>query len=62
MRPSTRRTLEHVAALMRQNRLTEALRVAEPLILFADVEETGHILRWITDHAEDLPSSERRGP
>ncbi|MGW4514937.1 hypothetical protein ACWEO4_23680 [Streptomyces sp. NPDC004393] len=54
MRPSTLRTLKRAAELTRQNRLTEAVLIAEPVILAADSYEGDEILRWLADHATDF--------
>ncbi|MFI2201541.1 hypothetical protein ACH47Z_12360 [Streptomyces sp. NPDC020192] len=45
MRPSTLRALKRAAELTRQNRLTEAVLIAEPVILAADSYEGDEILR-----------------
>ncbi|GGJ50260.1 hypothetical protein GCM10010121_071690 [Streptomyces brasiliensis] len=49
MRPSTLRTLKRAAELTRQNRLTEAVLIAEPVILAADSYEGDEILRCLAD-------------
>ncbi|MFF0033538.1 hypothetical protein ACFYS7_36315 [Streptomyces avermitilis] len=54
MRPSTLRALKRAAELTRQNRLTEAVLLAEPVILAADSYEGDEILRWLADHATDF--------
>ncbi|MFG2023627.1 hypothetical protein [Streptomyces sp. NPDC048825] len=54
MRPSTLRTLKRAAELTRQNRLTEAVLIAEPVILAADTYEGNEILRWLADHVTDF--------
>ncbi|MEU4681545.1 hypothetical protein [Streptomyces xinghaiensis] len=50
MRPSTLRALRRAAELTRQNRFTEALLVAEPVILAADQQEGAEIRRWLINH------------
>lgn len=54
MHPSTLRVLERAAELTRQNRFTEAVLVAEPVILTADDVEGDEIRRWLTDHVQDF--------
>ena len=54
MRPSTLRALERAAWLTRNDRLTEALRVAEPVILAADADEASEIAAWLTEHIDDF--------
>jgi hypothetical protein len=54
MRDWTRRALERAAELTRQNRLTEAVATAEPVILRADEYESAEIRQWLTDHADDF--------
>ncbi|GAA3778778.1 RING finger protein [Streptomyces chiangmaiensis] len=54
MRPSTLRVLKRAAELTRQNRLTEAVLIAEPVILAADSYEGDEILRWLADHVTDF--------
>ncbi|MET9102217.1 MULTISPECIES: hypothetical protein [Streptomyces] len=54
MRPSTLRTLNRAAELTRQNRLTEAMLIAEPVILTADEYEGAEIRRWLLDHVADF--------
>ena len=54
MHPSTLRVLERAAELARQNRFTEAVLIAEPLILTADDVEGPEIRRWLTDHVQDF--------
>lgn len=53
MRPSTLRALNRAAELTRQNRLTEAMLIAEPVILTADEYEGAEIRRWLLDHVAD---------
>ncbi|XHM63366.1 hypothetical protein ACE6JH_23630 [Streptomyces nigra] len=54
MRPSTLRALNRAAELTRQNRLTEAVLIAEPVLLTADSYEGGEILRWLAAHVTDF--------
>ncbi len=54
MRPSTLRALKRAAELTRQNRLTEAVLIAEPVILAADSYEGDEILRWLVEHVTDF--------
>ncbi|MFI6209978.1 hypothetical protein ACIBAI_26965 [Streptomyces sp. NPDC051041] len=54
MRPSTLRALKRAAELTRQNRFTEAVLIAEPVILAADPVEGDEIRRWLTDHVTDF--------
>ena len=54
MRPSTLRVLNRAAELTRQNRFTEAVLIAEPLILAADQHEGDEIRRWRFDHIPDF--------
>ncbi|WP_432042941.1 hypothetical protein [Streptomyces cadmiisoli] len=54
MRPSTLRALQRAAELTRQNRLTEAVLIAEPVILTADEYEGDEILRWLAEHVTDF--------
>ncbi|MDG9726307.1 hypothetical protein [Streptomyces sp. DH41] len=54
MRPSTLRVLNRAAELTRQNRLTEAMLIAEPVILTADEYEGDEIRRWLLDHVTDF--------
>lgn len=54
MHPSTLRALNRAAALTRQNRFTEAVLVAEPVILTADDVEGAEIRRWLTEHVQDF--------
>ena len=54
MRPTTLRALKRAAELTRQNRLTEAVLLAEPVILAADSYEGDEILRWLADHVTDF--------
>jgi hypothetical protein len=55
MRPTTLRALERAAFLTRNNRLVEAMRVAEPVIFAADPDESAEIRQWLTDHTHDFP-------
>ncbi|MER5385384.1 hypothetical protein ABT040_34820 [Streptomyces sp. NPDC002688] len=54
MRPSTLRALNRAAEMTRQNRLTEAMLIAEPVILVADDIEGEEIRRWLLDHVADF--------
>ncbi|MFD8736973.1 hypothetical protein ACFV06_18935 [Streptomyces sp. NPDC059618] len=54
MRPSTLRALNRAAELTRHNRLTEAMLIAEPVILVADDIEGEEIRRWLLDHVADF--------
>ncbi|MFF3463861.1 hypothetical protein [Streptomyces sp. NPDC002619] len=54
MRPSTLRALNRAAELTRQNRLTEAMLIAEPVILTADFDEGEEIRRWLVDHVTNF--------
>ncbi|MDF3300806.1 hypothetical protein [Streptomyces tropicalis] len=54
MRPSTLRALNRAAELTRQNRLTEAMLIAEPVILTADFDESEEIRRWLVGHVTDF--------
>lgn len=54
MRPSTLRGLNRAAELTRQNRFTEALLIAEPVILTADEYEGAEIRRWLLDRVADF--------
>jgi hypothetical protein len=54
LRPSTLRALKRTAELTRQNRLTEAVLIAEPVILAADSYEGDEIVRWLADHVTDF--------
>ncbi|MEU5255278.1 hypothetical protein [Streptomyces longwoodensis] len=54
MRPSTLRALQRAAELTRQNRLAEAVLIAEPVILAADSYEGDEILRWLAEHVTDF--------
>lgn len=62
MRPSTLRVLIRAAELTRQNRLTEAMLIAEPVILTADEYESAEIRRWLLDHADDFVSENHAHP
>ncbi|MDX3709053.1 hypothetical protein PV733_08740 [Streptomyces europaeiscabiei] len=66
MRPSTLRALKRAAELTRQNRLTEAVLIAEPVILTADSYEGDEILRWLADHVTDFtgetPNDQKENP
>ena len=54
MRPTTLRALNRAAELTRQNRFTEAMLIAEPVILTADQHEGEEIRRWLIDHVIDF--------
>ncbi|MFI0092012.1 hypothetical protein [Streptomyces bobili] len=54
MRPSTLRALNRAAELTRQNRFTEAMLIAEPVIITADEYEGEEIRRWLLDHVADF--------
>jgi hypothetical protein len=54
VRPSTLRALQRAAELTRQNRLTETVLIAEPVILAADSYEGDEILRWLAEHVTDF--------
>ncbi|MEU8454561.1 hypothetical protein [Streptomyces griseoaurantiacus] len=62
MRPSTLRVLIRAAELTRQNRLTEAMLIAEPVILTADEYESEEIRRWLLDHADDFTRESHERP
>ncbi|MFE9685838.1 hypothetical protein [Streptomyces sp. NPDC006285] len=59
MRPTTLRALKRAAELTRQNRLTEAVLIAEPVILAADSCEGDEILYWLADHVTDFTDEKR---
>ncbi|MFJ9588912.1 hypothetical protein [Streptomyces acidicola] len=54
MRSSTLRALNRAAELTRQNRFTEAVLIAEPVILTADLDEGDEIRRWLIAHVTDF--------
>ncbi|MFI7095179.1 hypothetical protein [Streptomyces lydicus] len=54
MRRSTLRALKRAAELARQNRFTEAVLVAEPVILAADRQEGDEIRAWLIGHAAEF--------
>ncbi|CAL9506701.1 hypothetical protein SUDANB105_03527 [Streptomyces sp. enrichment culture] len=60
MRPSTLRALKRAAELTRQNRFTEAVLIAEPVILTADLDESNEIRRWLADHVTDFTDKTER--
>ncbi|MFB7112835.1 hypothetical protein [Streptomyces sp. NPDC056190] len=60
MRPSTLRALNRAAELTRQNRLTEAMLIAEPVILTADECEGEEIRQWLLDHVADFTGENRQ--
>ncbi|WP_328553428.1 hypothetical protein [Streptomyces sp. NBC_00358] len=62
MRPSTLRALNRAAELTRQNRLTEAMLIAEPVILVADDIEGEEIRRWLLDHVADFTDENHENP
>ncbi|MGX9887416.1 hypothetical protein [Streptomyces sp. NPDC002276] len=62
MRPSTLRALNRAAELTRQNRLTEAMLIAEPVILIADDVEGEEIRRWLLDHVADFTGEKHDDP
>ncbi|MFF5156292.1 hypothetical protein ACFY3N_08570 [Streptomyces sp. NPDC000348] len=62
MRPSTLRALNRAAELTRQNRLTEAMLIAEPVILTADAYEGKEIRRWLLDHVTDFTGEHHEDP
>ncbi|MFD9463917.1 hypothetical protein [Streptomyces sp. NPDC060027] len=62
MRPSTLRALNRAAELTRQNRLTEAMLIAEPVILVADDIEGEEIRRWLLDHVADFTGENHENP
>ncbi|MEU3410378.1 hypothetical protein ABZ760_03760 [Streptomyces sp. NPDC006658] len=59
MRPSTLRALKRAAELTGQNRLTEAVLIAEPVILAADSYEGDEILRWFAEHVTDFAGDKK---
>ncbi|MEU7020724.1 hypothetical protein ABZ990_08730 [Streptomyces sp. NPDC046203] len=54
MRDSTRLALERAAELTRNNRLVDAVAIAEPVITTADESESAEIRQWLLDHADDF--------
>ncbi|MGC4981479.1 hypothetical protein ACLQ18_12670 [Streptomyces sp. DT193] len=62
MRPSTLRALNRAAELTRQNRLTEAMLIAEPVILVADDNEGEEIRQWLLDHVADFTGENHQNP
>jgi 5S rRNA maturation endonuclease (ribonuclease M5) len=62
MRPSTLRALNRAAELTRRNRLTEALLIAEPVILTADEYEGEEIRRWLLEHVADFTGENHDEP
>jgi hypothetical protein len=62
MRPSTLRALNRAAELTRQNLLTEAMLIAEPVILIADDVEGEEIRRWLLDHVADFTGENHDDP
>ncbi|MFD7506037.1 hypothetical protein [Streptomyces sp. NPDC059850] len=61
MRPSTLHALELAAVLTRQDQFIEAVSIAEPVILAADIEERAEIRQWLADHADDFTSRGENG-
>ncbi|MET8247811.1 hypothetical protein ABZV31_27415 [Streptomyces sp. NPDC005202] len=59
MRPSTLRALKRAAELTRKNRFTEAVLIAEPVILAADIDEGDEIRRWLLDHVAGFTGENR---
>ncbi|MEU1200987.1 hypothetical protein ABZ446_32865 [Streptomyces sp. NPDC005813] len=62
MRPSTLRALRRAAELTRQNKFTEAVLVAEPVILTADTDEGEEIRNWLADHITDFTGHKETRP
>ncbi|MFE5895302.1 hypothetical protein ACFQ6E_41210 [Streptomyces sp. NPDC056462] len=60
MRQSTLRALNRAAELTRQNRFTEAVLLAEPVILAADSYEGEEIRRWLIEHVADFTGETER--
>jgi hypothetical protein len=54
LRPSTLRALQRAAELTRQKKFTEAVLIAEPVILTADIDEGEEIRTWLADHVADF--------
>lgn len=54
MRDSTRHALERAAELTRNNRLVDAMAIAEPVIIAADEFESAEIRQWLRKHADDF--------
>ena len=54
MRDSTRHALERAAELTRNNRLVDAMAIAEPVIIAADEFESAEIRQWLSEHADDF--------
>ncbi|WP_188271395.1 MULTISPECIES: hypothetical protein [unclassified Streptomyces] len=54
MRDSTRLALERAAELTRNNRLVDAVAIAEPVITTADEFESAEIRQWLLDHVDDF--------
>ncbi|MGW0576281.1 hypothetical protein ACWD25_09995 [Streptomyces sp. NPDC002920] len=54
MRPSIRSALERSAELTRNNRLVEAVAIAEAAINRATDDEHPEIRQWLTDHTRDF--------
>jgi hypothetical protein len=62
MRSSTLRALNRAAELTRQNRFTEAVLIAEPVILAADLDEGDEIRQWLIDHVADFTGEHHNDP
>ncbi|HET8588786.1 MAG TPA: hypothetical protein VFM01_04075 [Nakamurella sp.] len=58
MRPSIESALKRAAELTRNNRLVEAVSVAEAAIRRADDDEHAEIRQWLTDHTDDFTGRE----
>ncbi|MGW2820847.1 hypothetical protein ACWC24_07550 [Streptomyces sp. NPDC001443] len=54
MRPSIESALKRSAELTRNNRLVEAVAVAEAAINRATDDEHPEIQQWLTDHTDDF--------
>ncbi|MGR3938524.1 hypothetical protein [Streptomyces sp. BRA346] len=61
MRPSTLCALMRAAELTRHDRFIEAVSIAEPVILAADIDERAEIRRWLADHADDFTGRGENG-
>ncbi|WP_063729872.1 hypothetical protein [Streptomyces sp. RTd22] len=61
MRPSTLHALKRAAELNSQGRFIEAVSIAEPVILAADIEECAEIRRWLADHRDDFAERGENG-
>ncbi|MFC4503205.1 MULTISPECIES: hypothetical protein [Streptomyces] len=58
MRPSIESALKRSAELTRNNRLVEAVAVAEAAINRAYDDEGPEIRQWLTDHTDDFVGRE----